>query len=211
MYHWYIVKCYHYSEKKTAKEIKERVKSFEQNKYVKKVLVPTTKSTKEEVFKPGKQPANMKNSENIKWETMDNGDYKKITTVNTPQFPGYIFVNMEYNDHIWHTIRSTPGVLGFIDRKIGKNRVPVEISDKEFKKAYGDLNENNETVEANETTTPVQESKKIVVLPNMVLEIKNGKFAGQTGKVLSVNNETNTATLKSDDGIEMEVSISDLE
>jgi transcription termination/antitermination protein NusG len=43
-------------------------------------------------------------------------------------FPGYVLVQMEMDDDIWHLVRSTPRVLGFIG---GTSDRPTPISDKE--------------------------------------------------------------------------------
>ena len=43
-------------------------------------------------------------------------------------FPGYVLVHMEMDDDIWHLVRSTPRVLGFIG---GTSDRPTPISDKE--------------------------------------------------------------------------------
>jgi len=43
-------------------------------------------------------------------------------------FPGYVLVQMEMNDYIWHLVRDIPRVLGFIG---GTSDRPTPISDKE--------------------------------------------------------------------------------
>jgi len=42
-------------------------------------------------------------------------------------FPGYILIKAEIDDKVWHTIRNTPGVTGFV----GVGNTPTPLSKKE--------------------------------------------------------------------------------
>ena len=88
-------------------------------------------------------------------------------------FPGYVLVQMEMNDEIWHLVRSTPRVLGFIG---GTSDRPTPISDKE----------------ANNILQRIQEGAdkpkpKVLFEPGEVIRVTDGPFADFNGVVEEVN------------------------
>ena len=102
--HWYIVHTYSGFEDKVKANLQERIRIADQEELFGEVLVP-----KEQVLE------------------MIKGTKK---TSERKFFPGYILVNMELNDHTWHTVRSTPKVTGFV----GNDRNPPSLSDEDAMK-----------------------------------------------------------------------------
>jgi transcriptional antiterminator NusG len=86
--HWYIVHTHTGFENKVKATLEERIRSAHQADMFGDILVPTEQLV--EMVK-GKR----KTSE------------RKF-------FPGYILVQMEMNQHSWHTVQETPRVTGFV-------------------------------------------------------------------------------------------------
>ncbi len=85
---WYIVHTHTGFENKVKETLEERIRSAGQQEMFGDILVPTEQLV--EMVK-GKR----KTSE------------RKF-------FPGYILVNMDMNQHSWHTVQDTPRVTGFV-------------------------------------------------------------------------------------------------
>lgn len=90
-------------------------------------------------------------------------------------FPGYVLVQMCLDDEIWHLIRRTPRVLGFLG---GTSDRPAPISDKE----------------ANAILDRIQEGAdkprpKTIFEPGEVVRVTEGPFADFNGVVEEVNYE----------------------
>lgn len=88
-------------------------------------------------------------------------------------FPGYVLVQMEMNDEIWHLVRATPRVLGFIG---GTSDRPTPITDKE----------------ANNILQRIQDGidkpkPKVLFEPGEVIRVTDGPFADFNGVVEEVN------------------------
>lgn len=100
---WYVVHTYSGFEEqvKTAIEVNQREKNFGDK--IGQILIPTEKVVK---LKAGK---------------------KKET--NKKFYPGYILIEMEMDDDVWHFVKSTPKVTGFVG---GKNPAPVEPEEVEM-------------------------------------------------------------------------------
>ncbi len=88
-------------------------------------------------------------------------------------FPGYVLVQMEMDDDIWHLVRSTPRVLGFIG---GTSDRPTPISDKE---ADNILQRIQEGVD--------KPKPKILFEAGEVIRVTDGPFADFNGVVEEVN------------------------
>lgn len=85
---WYIVHTYSGFEKKVAESLKQRVQAYGIQDEVGDVLIPT-----EDVVE-------MKGS-------------RKVVT-SRRFFPGYILVEIAMSDNVWHIVRNTPKVTGFV-------------------------------------------------------------------------------------------------
>lgn len=100
-FHWYIVNVYSGYEKKVAEHIKEQAAKKGLDHQIETVLVPT-----EEVVE-------------VK---------KGVKTSSERQFfPGYVLIKMQLTDEVWHLVRHTPKVSGFLGGK-GK---PTPVSQTE--------------------------------------------------------------------------------
>lgn len=105
---------------------------------------------------------------------MKNG--KKVTSERL-LYPGYVMVQMEMDDQLWHEVKNTPRVTGFVGG--GNNPVPLtadEVNKVLFRqKSVGDAPRPKVSYEKNET-----------------VRIVDGPFNNFTGKIDEVNNERNT-------------------
>ena len=99
---WYIVHTYSGFENKVQESLLKRVETYGHSERIIDVMIPT------------EQVLEVKNGKRV--ETT-----KKF-------FPGYILVQMEMDDHLWHFVRNTPKVTGFVG---GKNPTPLTDEDVE--------------------------------------------------------------------------------
>lgn len=88
-------------------------------------------------------------------------------------FPGYVLVQMEMNDEIWHLVRSTPRVLGFIG---GTSDRPTPISEKEANNIMQRMQEGAD-----------KPKPKVLFEPGEVIRVTDGPFADFNGVVEEVN------------------------
>ena len=95
---WYIVHAYSNFEHRVAEGLKDRIKMQGLQDKFGEILVPT-----EEVVE------------------LRNG--KKITSKRM-LYPGYVLVEMEMNDELWHVVKNTPRVTGFV----GGANTPTPLS-----------------------------------------------------------------------------------
>jgi transcriptional antiterminator NusG len=101
---------------------------------------------------------------------------KKYTTERM-FYPGYVLVEMDMNDHVWHVVKSTPRVTGFV----GTGQQPTPLSDDEV----------------NQIVYRVAEGKdkpklKVKFEKNEQVRISEGPFATFTGIVDEVNEDRET-------------------
>ncbi len=101
---WYVVHTYSGFEKRVKEGIEMRVEALGLQDEVGEILIPT---------------------ENI---IEMKGGKKVITTKKF--FPGYILVEAEMSDKVWHVIRGTPKVTGFV----GSRKTPTPLTKKELGK-----------------------------------------------------------------------------
>ncbi len=98
---WYVLHVYSGFENKVAEAIHEKARKKGLEAFVDDIMVPT-----EEVV-----------------------EVKRGQRVNTERkfFPGYVLAKLELNDDVWHLIKDTPKVTGFL----GAGNKPSPISNKE--------------------------------------------------------------------------------
>ena len=98
---WYIVHAYSNFEKKVAESIREQAHSQGLDDKFSEILVPT-----EDVV-----------------------EIRRGRKVNSERkfFPGYVLVKMDLTDEVYHLIKNTPKVTGFL----GTDKKPMPISDAE--------------------------------------------------------------------------------
>jgi len=149
--HWYIIHSYSGFENKVAESLRSRAVAFGFSERIGQILIPT-----EEVFE------------------LRNG--KKVTSKRL-LYPGYVLVEMEMDDELWHAVKETPRVTGFVGG--GNHPVPLtadEVNSILYRQANaGDRPKPKLTYEKNET-----------------VRITDGPFTNFSGKVEEINNEKNT-------------------
>ena len=85
---WYIIHSYSGFERKVRESLESRVQAFGLQDKIGKVLIPTESVTE---VRGGKK-----------------------YTVERMFYPGYVLVEMDMDDHVWHVVKSTPRVTGFV-------------------------------------------------------------------------------------------------
>ena len=100
---WYVVHTYSGHETKVAETLRQRVKSMQLKGKIHELLVPT--------------------QERIK--------IQRGTKVKTKEkiFPGYLLIKLILDEDSWLTVRTTPGITGFV----GIGNKPTPISQEEVK------------------------------------------------------------------------------
>ena len=98
---WYIVHAYSNFEKKVAESIRDQAKQRGLADHFEEIMVPTEKVV--EVRRGRKVDAERK------------------------FFPGYVLVKMDLTDEVYHLIKNTPKVTGFL----GTDKKPMPISEAE--------------------------------------------------------------------------------
>jgi transcription termination/antitermination protein NusG len=146
---WYIVHAYSGKEQNVIQHLKERIRLQNLHSKFSEIIVPT-----EEVVE-------MRGGQKRKSE-------RKF-------FPGYVLVKMEMSDEIWHLVRHTPWVLGFIG---GTSDKPAPITEAE---ANNILHRVQEGVE--------KPKPKILFQPGEVVRVIEGPFQDFDGVVETVNYE----------------------
>ena len=111
---WYIVHAYSNFEKKVAETIREQARNQGLADSISDILVPT-----EDVI-----------------------EVRRGRKVNTERkfFPGYVLVKMELTDEVFHLIKNTPKVTGFL----GSGSKPMPVSEKEIQRIVGAVEEGAE-------------------------------------------------------------------
>jgi len=109
---WYVVHVYSGFEKKVAAAIKETAEKRGLGELIEEVLVPT-----EEVI-----------------------EVKRGQKVNTEQkfFPGYMLIKADMNDDVWHMVKNTPKVTGFLG---GGGNKPQPITEAEANRLLKQIEE----------------------------------------------------------------------
>jgi transcription termination/antitermination protein NusG len=148
---WYIIHTYSGFENKVQESLRTRAEAFGFADKIGQILIPT-----EEVVE------------------LRNG--KKVTSKRLV-YPGYVLVEMEMNDALWHEVKNTPRVTGFV----GGGNSPVPLSPDEVNSIL------NRQASSAERPRP-----KMTFEKNDPVRIVDGPFANFSGKVDEVNPERGT-------------------
>src|SRR6059058_2980917 len=98
---WYIIHAYSGFERKVKESLESRVQAFGLQDKIGKVLIPTESVTE---VRGGKK-----------------------YTSERMFYLGYVLVEMDMDDHVWHVVKSTPRVTGFV----GTGQQPTPLSNDE--------------------------------------------------------------------------------
>ncbi len=145
---WYIVHAYSNFEKKVAEAIEEKAKQKGLDHFFDRILVPTEKVV--EVRRGRKVDSERK------------------------FFPGYVLVRADLNDEVFHLIKNTPRVTGFL----GSEQKPVPIPDSEAERILGQVQEG---VERPKATVSFEIGENV--------RVSDGPFASFNGVVQDVDEE----------------------
>jgi len=148
---WYIIHTYSGFERKVAESLRTRAEAFGFAEQIGQILIP-----EEEVVE------------------LRNG--KKVTSKRL-LYPGYVVVQMEMNDELWHRVKDTPRVTGFV----GGGQTPVPLSADEINKML-----------YRQTTAAERPRPKMTFEKNETVRIVDGPFSNFQGKVDEINPERNT-------------------
>ena len=148
---WYIIHTYSGFERKVSESLRTRADAFGFGDQIGQILIP-----EEEVIE------------------LRNG--KKVTSKRL-LYPGYVVVQMEMNDELWHRVKDTPRVTGFV----GGGQTPVPLSADEINKML-----------YRQTTAAERPRPKIMFEKNEMVRIVDGPFSNFQGKVDEINSERNT-------------------
>lgn len=101
---WYVIQTYSGYENKVREALQQRIKEHNKEADFGEILIPT--ETVQEPRAGGKSRVRQKNS-----------------------FPGYIFVEMAMTEEVWHLVKDTPKVTGFIGNQRPQEVKPPQIDD----------------------------------------------------------------------------------
>jgi transcription termination/antitermination protein NusG len=148
---WFIIHTYSGFESKVADSLRNRAQAFGYSDKIGQILIPT-----EEVFE------------------LRSG--KKVTSKRL-LYPGYVLVEMEMNDELWHAVKNTPRVTGFVGG--GNNPVPLTADE---------VNQ----ILYRQATSAERPKPKQIFEKNETVRITEGPFTNFSGKVDEINPERNT-------------------
>jgi transcriptional antiterminator NusG len=148
---WFIIHTYSGFEQKVADSLRSRAEAFGFADQIGQILIPTE-------------------------EVVEVRAGKKVTSKRL-MYPGYVLVEMDMNDDLWHAVKSTPRVTGFV----GGGNTPVPLSATEV----NDILYRQAT--SAERPRPKQTFEK-----GETVRINDGPFSNFSGKVDEVNSERNT-------------------
>ena len=148
---WYILHAYSGFERKVRESIQSRVQAFGLTDKVGRLMIPTEPVTE-----------------------IVNG---KKRTFERVFLPGYVLVEMELDDHMWHVLKDTPKVTGFL----GTGDKPVALSEEEVS-----------SILFRSETTKDKPRMKIKFEKNEQVRITDGPFANFNGVVDEINEDRET-------------------
>ena len=148
---WYIIHAYSGFERKVRESIEGRVQAFGLQNKIGRVMIPTESVTE-----------------------IVNG---KKRTMERVFLPGYVLVEMDLDNDLWHIIKNTPRVTGFL----GTGDKPVALSEEEVSSILfrSDVSKDKPRL-------------KIKFEKNESVRITEGPFANFNGLVDEVNEDRET-------------------
>src|SRR3989304_3146654 len=148
---WYIIHTYSGFERKVKESLESRVKAFGMEDKIGQVLTPT------------ETVVEMRGGKRVESARLF--------------YPGYVLVEMEMDDNVWHAVKSTPRVTGFV----GSGQTPTPLSEEEVNQIL------------HHASTGTERAKpKLMFERNETVKIVDGPFNNFTGLVEEVNLDRNT-------------------
>jgi transcriptional antiterminator NusG len=148
---WFIIHTYSGFEQKVAESLRSRSQAFGFADKIGQVLIPTE-------------------------EVVELRGGKKVTSKRLV-YPGYVLVEMEMNDELWHAVKATPRVTGFV----GGGTQPVPLSPDEVN-----------SILKRQDSSAERPRPKTTYERNDGVRIVDGPFANFRGKVDEVNTDRGT-------------------
>ena len=148
---WFIVHTYSGFEQKVAESLRSRAEAFGFSDAIGQILIPTE-------------------------EVVELRGGKKVTSKRLV-YPGYVLVQMEMNDDLWHAVKATPRVTGFL----GGGNSPVPLSADEVNQIL-----------YRQASSADRPRPKLNFEKNENVRIVDGPFTNFSGKIDEVNPERNT-------------------
>lgn len=148
---WYIIHTYSGFENKVRESLKTRAEAFGYGERLGEILIPT-----EDVVE------------------MKNG--KKVTTKRL-LYPGYALVQLDLNDEMWHVVKNTPRVTGFV----GGGQIPTPLTATEVNQIL-----------YRQSASAERPRPKMVFERNDRVKIIDGPFSNFSGTVEEVNEDRST-------------------
>src|ERR1700690_4137554 len=148
---WYILHAYSGFERKVRESIESRVQAFGLRDKVGRVMIPTEAVTE-----------------------ITNG---KKRTVERVFLPGYVLVEMDLDNDLWHVIKNTPRVTGFL----GTGDSPVALREPEVS-----------SILFRSDVSKDKPAMKVKFEEGEMVRISGGPFANFSGTVDDVNEDKQT-------------------
>lgn len=148
---WYIIHTYSGFEQKVAESLRNRAEAFGYTDKIGQVLIPT-----EEVVE-------MRGGKKVNSKRM--------------LYPGYVLVELEMNEDVWHAVKATPRVTGFVGG--GNNPVPLTADE---------VNQ----ILYRQASSAERPRPKMSYDKGETVRITDGPFTNFSGKVDEVNTDRDT-------------------
>src|ERR1700722_8998997 len=148
---WFIIHTYSGFEQKVADSLRSRSQAFGFAEKIGQILIPTE-------------------------EVVELRGGKKVTSKRL-LYPGYVLVEMEMNDQLWHEVKNTPRVTG----GVGRGTQPVPLSADEVNQVL-----------YRQASSAERPRPKATFERNDNVRIIDGPFANFRGKVDEVNTDRGT-------------------
>ena len=149
---WYIIHTYSGFERKVKESLESRVRAYPELEHrIGRVLIPTESVTE---VRGGKK-----------------------YTSERMFYPGYVLVEMDMDDNVWHVVKGTPRVTGFV----GTGQQPTPLSAEEVDQIVYRVADSRE-----------KPKLKVKFEKNEKVRITEGPFASFTGDIDEVNEDRET-------------------
>jgi transcriptional antiterminator NusG len=148
---WYIIHAYSGFERKVRESLESRITAFGLQNKIGRIMIPTEPVTE-----------------------LRNG---KKYTIDRVFLPGYVLVEMDLDNDLWHVIKNTPRVTGFL----GTGDNPVALSEQEVS-----------SILFRSDAAKDKPSMKVKFDKGEQVRINEGPFANFTGAVDDINEDKQT-------------------